>query len=510
MLRPLLLIGSLVFTSSAAPAWAQGPTIEARYDAAQDETLVTVRAENATFHELLGVIAFEVGATRGTSLEILGMDKIARNPRVDSFVVDRPWRDALRWIAGSAGLSVVVTASKITVSEALPDFPTAQELRMRALLSYRQIENTAASSAVMPDLLIESGQLSVQLGPDFARQALGNFEQILSDFPTSDRLWEAMFLSAEVYASMGQWNDAALRYHEVADAVAMHPYHEDARRAMAVALCELGESQTEQPLAAQESGQKAVITMQALDRYYPSDDRVEQRKRALIMGRSLALAGKPIEALRALDIAAARSALAENDPEILAVRAKALARAGRHGDASTAWLAVSKNSTGQDQEVALIEAARQALEGGHEIAVLAIHKQAVRNGFGRRLEPFQREAKLRLGIATEVDGYTLSQQLTRAQHLSRRGMFAEAVRALRGLYLRRAELKNTERIEMALAYARALDKEERPTEALEVLQVVAGETTSPMDRRQIYTFAAQILEGRGDYEAAIEALQGKL
>ena len=506
----ILALLFLVILASAGTAKGQGPTVEARYDAEQEEILLTVRAENATFRELMGVIAFEIGATRGSSIEVLGLDKLVRNPRVDAFVVDRPWQDALRWIAGSAGLAVVTRATQITVSEALPDFPTAEELRIRALLSYRQIQNDFASSGVMPDVLVESGLLALKLGPDFAQQAQGYFETLMEEHPTSDRLWEAMFLSAEVYASMQEWDKAALRYHEVADSVAMHEYHVDARRSMAIALCELGERQGDQPLAAEESGQKAVITLQALDRYYPSEDRAEQRTRALIMGRALALAGKPVKALRALDLAAARSALAENDPEVLTVRAKALSRSGRHGDASTAWLAVSKHSTGKNLEEALIEAAQEALKGGHELAVLAIHKQAMRNGFGRRLEPMQREAKLRLGIDDEVDGLSLAQQLARALHLSRRGLYAEAVRAMRGIYLRRGELNDNDRIELALGYARALNKEDLPREAVETLRIMAGETTSAMDRRRIYTLAAQIHEIRGNYEAAIEALQGKL
>ena len=503
----LLVLSTLL---CATPAAAQGPTVEARFDAEQEELLLTIRAENASFRELLGVVAFEIGATRGTSIQITGLEKLARNPRVDVFVVDRPWRDALRWIAGSADLSVVVRSTEITVNEALPDFPTAEELRMRALLSYRQIQNDSATSGIMPDVLVESGRLALKLGPDFAQQAQGYFEGVLENHPTSDRLWEAMYLSAEVYASMKEWGKAALRFHEVADSIAMHEYHVDARRSMAIALCELGESQSEQPLAAEESGEKAVITLQALDRYYPTDDRAEQRSRALIMGRALALAGKPVEALRALDVAAARSALAENDPEVLTVRAKALSRSGRFGDASTAWLAVSKHSTGKQLENALIEAAQEALKGGHELAVLAIHKQAVRNGFGRRLDPMQREAKLRLGIDDEIDGLSLSQQLVRALHLSRRGLYAEAVRAMRGIYLRRGELNDSDRIELALAYARALNKEDLPREAIEALRVMAGESNSAMDRRRIYTLAAQIHEIRGNYEAAIEALQGKL
>jgi len=509
----MMTLGALALIATQlmapAPAATQGPVVEAKHDAASDETLLTVRSDNGTFRELMGVITFEISAASGRTIELVGMEKLARNPRVEVFLIERPWRDALRWIAGSAGFAITTTSSRIEVVEAAPDFATGPELNMRALMAYRQILGDYPDAPRADALWLASGRIAETLGPDFYTSALSSYETLAEEFPSSEFVWEAMTASGHIYGLLGEWDKAAIRFHEVADSPVVHAYHVEARLALANALCEVGERESN-PLAKEDDGNKAALTLQALDRHYPTDSAKDQRERAILMGRALALTADPVEALRALDVAAERSPFGPNDLEILAVRAKALGRAGRHGDASTAWLAVARQATGKELENAYVQAAEEALAGGHELAVLAIHRRAVDLGFGRRLEPAQLEAKLRLGIATEVEGYSLSQQLSRALQLARVQQTPEALRALRPIYLRRSELTPDRRMDLALGFARVLDAESLTREAIETLRVMASETQSAMDKRQIYTLAAQIYESHGDFESAIEALKGTL
>ena len=508
-MQHILGIALLIVSATPIMAHPQGPVVEVRKDKQTDETLVSVRAENASFRELLGVVAFELSASTGRTIELVGLDRIARNPRVDAFLIDRPWRDALRWLAGSAGLAVTLKASSIEVSEALPSFADPRELLVRSLLTYRQILSDHPEIENAPDLHMAMGAISMQLGPEFYTSAQESYETLIEEHPQSEQLWNAMTQSARVYGLLGEWEQAAVRYHEVADSPATHDFHVTARRALAEALCEIGE-RASNPLVKEDNGNKAVLTLQALDRYYPTDAPGERRRRAMLMGRSLALTADPVQALRALDVAADLSPFGASDVEVLALRAKALTATGRHGDAATAWLAVSRQVNGAQMEDALWNAAQSALLGGHELAVLAIHRRANEQGFGHRLDSAALEAKLRLGIDTEVEGFSLGQQLKRALEMVRLKQDASALLALRPIYVRRAELTPAQRLDLALGLAKTLQREDLPVEAIETLRVMVAETDSAMDKRQMYTLAAQIHEDRGDFESAIQALRGNL
>ncbi|MEZ5973448.1 MAG: hypothetical protein R3F17_01305 [Planctomycetota bacterium] len=493
----------------ATVAWAQGPTVSARHDKKADQTLLTVRAEGASLRELLQVITFELSSATDRKMELVGLDRIARNPRVDAFIIERPWRDALRWIAGSANFSVVLSATRIEIQEALPDFPQTDELRMRALLTYRQLLRNYPECEQAAQLWLASGNLALGMGEDFLTPAKDAFETIMEDYPQSSHVYEAMYRSGLVLEQLGEYEKASIRLHELADSPSSHPYHIDARKALSRTLCEVGEHEVN-PTVREEYGQKARLTLENLERNYHTENFAERRERAIMMARALALTSDPVQALRALDVAEKYSASGASDPEVLAVRAKALSATGRHGDASSAWLAASRNSTGKELEQTLIFAADEALLGGHDLAVLAIYRRAVDLGFGPRLERHRLEARLHLGISQDTNGFTLAHQLRRAVELVETKQFAEAVRSLRPVYVRRTELTPAQRLELALNFAQALDAEDLSREAIETLRVMAGETESAMDKRQIYTQAARIHEAHGDYDAAIAALEGTL
>ncbi|MDF1839691.1 MAG: hypothetical protein P1V35_17630, partial [Planctomycetota bacterium] len=241
-----------------------------------------------------------------------------------------------------------------------------------------------------------------------------------------------------------------------------------------------------------------------------ASDIMEQHERAVLLGTALSLTSDPIRALRALDLAVKKSPNGGHNPEILEVRAVALSRAGRHGDASTAWLAVGRQVEGESRALALEHAAREALKGDHSLAVMGIYATAQKEGFGNRIANMNLEAKIRLGIATETDGYSLHQRLNRAIEMYNRREHKLAVEAMRPLFVRRSELTAPQRQELAMAFAKSLNAENLAQDAIETLRVQATETELERQRREIYQLAAEIHESNDNLIAAIEALKGNL
>ncbi|MCA9000321.1 MAG: hypothetical protein KDB61_00260 [Planctomycetes bacterium] len=506
-IRLLTLI--LALFVGANTAVAQGPTVEVTKDAISGEILLTVRAQDASMRQLMKIITRDLSEAMHREINLVGLDRIAREPKATVYLIERPWQDALRWIAGSAGLSVVASASRIQIQEELPAYPKPQELLLRSLLAHRQLLASYPENPRVPGLLMETGKIAAELGPAFYSSAVESFDTIINEHSETSLLWEAYYRLGDVYFAMGEWDKAALEYHEVADSAISHGYHVPARKALTRALCEAGRN-TENPIIREDYGNKAVLTVEALDLCYPASEREEQRERAILLGTALSLTSDPIRALRALDLAVSKSPSGGNDPEILTARAVALSRAGQHGDSSTAWLAVGRQATGEEREEAFLSAAQEALAGDFSLAVMGIHAMAEKEGFGQRLASVNLEAKLRLGIENEVEGYTLVQRLHRAMQFHKRREHKLAVEAMRPLFVRRSEFKPVERQELALALAKSLNAENLYKDAIETLRLHASEAEYAADREKVYRLAAQIHEAHDNYPAAILALKGTL
>ncbi|MFT5059522.1 MAG: tetratricopeptide (TPR) repeat protein [Planctomycetota bacterium] len=501
------LLLSLILCSSTA--WAQGPSIEVTVNEESGEVLLSIRAKHASIHQLLPAIASQLSDATNRPVAVVGLDKLAREAHATAFLIERPWKDALRWIAGSAGLAVVASSSRIQIQEEVADFAKPKELLLRSLLAHRQVLASYPQSPRVPSLLLKAGTIAAQLGPAFYTSAQNSFDTIIEDHSNTGELWEALFRLGGVYYAMGEWDKAALQFHEVADSSISHGYHVRTRKELARALCQAGK-ETPNPVVREDYGTTAVLTIEALDRFYPASDIPEQRERAVLLGTALSLTSDPVRALRALDLAVEKSPSGVNDPEILAVRAVALSRAGHHGTSSIAWLAVGNQATGTEREEALLRAAKEALKGDHSLAVMSICAIATKEGFGDRLATYNLEAKMRLGIADETEGYTLTQRLSRAVELHNRREHNLAVEAMRPLFIRRSEFDSAESLKLALSFAKSLHAESLSQDAIETLRLQASETTSALNKREIYKLAAQIYESRENFPAAIEALKGNL
>lgn len=507
----LLALTLAALTASASPIVQEDAvltphigriTVEA--DTHEDDGYrISIRSEKGSIKELVKQVGAKVGRT------VRGFETIARDPKVDIYLNERPWREALRWSLGTAGLSFQTTVDSITVSEELPAYPSSEKAYLKASLTWQRVRAQYPEHINADQHQLALGKCAEALGPTFTTVAITNYETIVDSFPESDLIPEALRRTADLYAQLGQWKSAVLRYQDLAELPYQHPYHAIARRELSRSLCHIGEAEGN-PTLRTENAQKALLQLTALDLAYPTIENEERRERALLQALAHTLTDDPIRALRTLDLAATFSSAGYQDLTLMEIRALALERAGRPGEASIAWLMQADQLIGEDRKQALIKAARNALASESEIATMTIVKLAKNEGLGRDLLPFDRTAQSRMGLVGELSALSIDQRITRGRGLLAESSFVEAARVISEVFDQRAQLKPEVLEQIAIDLARALSKDDRIDEAIDVLRTAGIELPAHYDRSAIYHTAADILENADRFEAAIDALGGRL
>lgn len=506
----LLITALLSLTNSVAAAQEDSlRTVHVgRIDVAISEhaelgKLLTIKTEEAQIKSILKRIGQAVGR------DVTGLDSVSRDPLIDIFLVERPWREALRWVAGGAGLIATVTLESIEVKEELPAFASSDDAYMAASLAWARVRGMLPGHPHADQHELALGDCALALGPDFASTARVHYENVVNDFPQSELRPECLLRAANLYAAAGEWNTAMLSYHALSDMPVDHAYHAIARRELARAMCRIGGEEANADLRSV-NARKALLTLKSLDLAYHSTDSVERRERALLQALALTLTDEPIRALRALDIAATYSPSGHRDPGLNEVRAMAFERAGSFGDAAIAWLHQTEHTTGAEQEAAFMRSAKAALDGGYEIGTLGIVAQAAKVGHGDALAPYARTAESRLGIESEFTSLSMDQLIARGRNLLASNANELAAKRLAQAFEQRDKLRPEVMHSVALDLATALSNNDDWSNAVDVLRTAAADLPSDFDRRALYETAADVLENAGRLEAAIEALKGRL
>ncbi|MFT7676843.1 MAG: tetratricopeptide (TPR) repeat protein [Planctomycetota bacterium] len=465
--------------------------------------LLTVKTETGRIKSLLARIAQEVGRP------VTGLENISRDPVVEIYLVERPWREALRWVTGSAGLHVTVTYDAIKIKEELPAFPEADDAYMAATIAWQRVRAMLPAHENADEHELALGDCALALGPTFASTARVHYENVVNDFPQSDLRPECLLRASNLYAAAEEWNTAMLSYHELANLTVDHPYHSIARRELARSMCRIGGAEANKDLRS-ENARKALLTLKTLDLKYPSPDSVERRERALLQSLALTLTDDPIRALRALDIAATYSPSGHRDPGLNEVRALAFERAGSFGDAAVAWLYQTQHTTGAEQEAAFVRSAKASLKAGDELGTLAIVAHAEQAGYGDTLAPFGRTAESRLGLIGDVSTLSMDQRITRGRELLAEDAPEQAAMVLGKAFEERNKLRPEVLDAIAKDLASALSATNDWKNAVDVLRTAAADLPKNFDRSSLYRAAADVLEKAGRFEAAIDALEGRL
>lgn len=475
----------------------------ARVEGLPGEETLTITAAEADLDAVITQIA------RASQREVKGLDVLSRHPRVTANLAGTDLRDSLRWIGGSVGMRITLTASEIRVAEDLPLYPDRQTLFFRAYSGYTNALRDHSESEFAPQAAWNRAVIESET-PGREKEAAEAFDGITATHPKSDLVPDALLEAGKLFGRANLWGEAAARF----DALAAHPrehgHSVTARRLLADAHTRIAEAMTN-PVSAQENARRAILVLDALDDDDPTRDMYERRRRSLVRSRAESLVGNPVGALKALDIAEKYSDRGPNDPEVARLRALAFDRSERHADACRAWLRLSTLVEGEDRAASYERAAAAANAGREHLTAITIWKKADSEGLGDTVKRHADAAYIALDLVPpRLDIFGDSERLSRGEGFVRREMFDEAIDALRPIFDRRSTLERDEHRRLAFAYSRALARKQRTDEAMLVLRKSAGEMTRGSDRRDVYLFAARLLEEADEIDRAIAALEGRL
>ncbi len=478
-------------------------TSTARVEGLPGAENLTITANEAEFDAVITQIA------RASQREVKGLDVLSRHPRVTIDLAGMDLRDSLRWIGGSVGMRITLSASVIEVAEDLPLYPERKDLFGRASELYSVALRDHSSSGFAPRAQWTRAVIESET-PGRDREAAELFDEIVEEYPGSDLVPDALLAAGQLFGRANEWNNAAVRFDALCADPREHGHSITARRLLADAHTRIAAGATN-PVVAAENARRALGVLDALDDNDPTRDLDERRRRALIRSRAESLTGHPVDALKALDIAQTYSDLGDHDPEIARLRALAFESAERHADACRAWLRLSVLVEGDARETCYERAAAAANAGRESLAAIAIWKKADSEGLGDSVKRHADAAYIALDLVPpHIDLFGDSERLSRGEGLLDREMYDEAIDALRPIFDRRSALERDEHRRLAFAYSCALARKHQVDDAMLVLRQCAGEMTRPADRREVYLFAARFLEETGDIDRAIAALEGRL
>jgi len=491
VILPTLLLALAPTAQGRFTAGADTGRFEVQVAESPDGPLLTVYADHAPIGRVVRNIA------RQLQLQVKGLEDVDSTEPVGLYFEKRPLTEAIHWILGSAGLRGQLSSETLRIFDDTPPFPTPENLFDLAEVTW--LRALRRSPGRPEGIRAEMALAEIQESRGALAAAVNHYEYLIERHPDSEYTAEAMLVSGIHLGELGEWDAAAQRFQQLSRLNKSHPYHALARLELARALC-----YSNQPTI-------ALYTLEALDQYYPASSDQDKRARLVLRARAEALLGEAIDSLRSLDLAAQYSLEGQPGIEVLEIRAMALERANRPGEAAVAWLQLADRTAGEMQKSALVSAAQSALVAGDELGVLFIEAWANELRSDASVEGLAIEARLRIGLETgSIIHLDDGQRLAHAKQLLEAGQSAEAVRGIQLLYQQRDALEESFLLDLGLTYAKALDAESMTDMAIDVLREVAPHLSQRDDRRRLYLLASTIYESHGRLQDALNALEGRL
>lgn len=474
----------------------------------EGEKLVTLHAELLPANEVLEALCDKLGKRLRWTEEI---DEV---PLVTIHLQDRYANDVLRTVAGAAGLRARVTSEHVSISKEFGPFTIAEDLNFAAEAAYTMAlrefpthPSRIAAREALARMSIDEGRLD---------RAVEHYGYLIDEFRTArandaavsqellDFIPEALVRSGRLQVELRRWEAARESYQLLANISKHipHPYFPESLRELARCLCELGDPK------------KALYQVRALSsnpEFAAKDDR-DRARRLLVEARALILTDEPIGALRLLDECASLGQVSFSNYEVMELRAKALEKSGRPAEAARAWLGFYDDVTlPEERRRALTNAATLALAAGDEVAVMMIHQLAESNGWGSDITPALNLARARLSLdSTNFLAGSAAERLLRGEDLYAAGLFGQARQVLDGLYEVHLALGQSEKLRLALVYARVLDRVENVDSAVKALRTIAATIETRESRTKIYLLAAELFEKHERFDDAVAAYGGTL
>ncbi len=458
-----------------------------------------VQARDIEVHRLMAQLGRELG------LKVVGFEDVEESQRISVFLRERPVDQTIQYILGSAGLSATVTARTIAVSGELPPFPDSQAVLDAAEMAFVTTLTRFPKSAEAPTARLSLAGIALDQGNP--SMAVRHYETLIEDFPDDSRVQDAHMSAGRLLVELEEWVQALPHFQEIANIkldektpAELFPVVAEARRELARCILMRGEAR------------RAQFMLQGLEHSLPATTDADRGIRWLLLSRALLDLREPKKALTYLDKAQRLGQGIVGDFEGMDLRARAMEQSGKPIEAATAWLQFSRNQPAEVKSKALVRAARLALSvEGEEVAVMFLHKYAVKEGCGDALVPFYNEARSRLGLeATSFENSTPTIRLDRGEQLLASGASEQASDVFASLENDFWTLSPTDRLRYGLAYGPLLSEQRSVDAAIDLLREVARSLESRENRSRIYRLVAEIYEGHGRFDEAAEAYGGKL
>lgn len=447
----------------------------------EGEVVCTIHARNVPAETIAKEIA------TAASRPITGLDGTLGEIDVD--LVDRPWSEALERVLGAAGARPRMGAT-ITIERDLLAGESSDEIAEAAFRSALRAapahEESAAARLDLGRLLERRGQ---------HRAARVAWEEVPARHDGSPHVADAWREIAESALAEENIDEAARALSALGALVDPHPHHAFARRALARVLTRRGDA-----LA-------ALALLDTVDALYATRDPIERRERLIARAEALTAKGDPRAALQALDRAASADWKRGETVDALRARGEALAASGDPGNASIAWLRAAQFSDGKARAAAFARAAELALSAHDGIGALAIAHTAAREGAGASVVQTTQDAMRMLGLLSLP-----LEDASEATLLAEEALAAGDVAAVRAFLATPADvaLSNELAARRVVLAAFVANHEHGLEPALEELRRALAMFGAGPARERLFAAAATVLERRGLFARAANALGGEL
>jgi len=453
----------------------------------EGELWTTVRTEDAPLRPLLEELADQA------RVEFSGLERLPATLRVTADLERRPLRQVVAWILGSVGLRADRRLDTFTLHV---DADTREDLLNEAQTEYLRALREFPNHPLADRALYGQGLLEEDRGQPAAARA--HYDALIEAYPASPIADQVLKRSAELFEAEGEWAAAAQKWSQLLRLESGSSLEALAYEQLALCTALLGDPD------------RALHMLDALESDDPAQSPEQRQERLYIRARGLL--GKRLhhQALEVLAEADAYERTREQRLTSCELRATALRGLEEYGAASRSWLAYCELASGDELAAGLARAAEDALRAGDELGVLFIERLAAKHGVEKAVAGPAREARTRLDLVSgKLSGQADVERLARAERLVAAGLFEEAVQILSALAPRAALFAEPERARFVLTYGRALGAY-GADDAIVFFRENLAALSDAEHRRQVYLYAAGLLESEGRIDEAIEAYQGRL
>ncbi len=464
------------------------PVVEIRY--VDGQAFCTLIARDESLSRLLTKITDELG------WELLGFEGIRRAALVSAELRDRPLFEALESVLGSVGLRPRLRTGTLSVEDAVPVSADRSHLFDLAAAAYARAQSNAPAHELAPLGRIHQGEVEQQRGNDSA--ALQHYTTILERYATSIHVPEALLQTGLMNQRLEKWAEASASFRELLSMSLITEYHERARYQLARCLVKM------------DNPKSAIHLLNVLDKSHPATKVQVLRERKLVRAEAHLMQSEPMESLRLLERLEGSGLDQSMRVAVHRLRAAAFEQLDMLLEASRAWVIYSRDTVGQERELALERAARLALQVGDDLGVLFLYEQLSEPVLRARLAPLEREARENLGLPIVFDSelMTPEEAVNIAEEWLDQEMFGRASTLLERLVANQLELELPLALRLHAAWSRCLVKTESLDIAVEYLSSVRSDFEDSEWIRDLDLHAAELLETNGRVREAVFAYEG--